>query len=110
MIGSCKRGRLFECASVALSNNRRDLNSTLSACPLYMCKTWTRPTIHHGVDKLVAVSANRPVDALLANAGHGLGKAFLDQDFEKTRHGLIHSHHRERFCAAERATAWRQPV
>ncbi|HEY9464945.1 MAG TPA: SDR family NAD(P)-dependent oxidoreductase, partial [Vicinamibacterales bacterium] len=28
----------------------------------------------------------RPVDALLANAGHGLGHAFLDQDFEDARH------------------------
>jgi short-subunit dehydrogenase len=26
------------------------------------------------------------VDALLANAGHGLGRAFLDQDFEEARH------------------------
>ena len=27
-----------------------------------------------------------PIDALLANAGHGLGHAFLDQDFEEARH------------------------
>src|SRR4029453_17615212 len=31
-------------------------------------------------------AAERPVDALLANAGHGLGHAFLDQDFEDVRH------------------------
>ncbi|TXD67794.1 SDR family NAD(P)-dependent oxidoreductase, partial [Mitsuaria sp. TWR114] len=30
--------------------------------------------------------AARPVDALLANAGHGLGHAFLDQDFNAVRH------------------------
>jgi len=35
-----------------------------------------------GVDRLWAAVAGRPVDALLANAGHGLGHAFLDQDFE----------------------------
>src|SRR6476646_4645358 len=35
-----------------------------------------------GVDRLVAAARGRPVDALLANAGHGLGKAFLDQDFD----------------------------
>src|SRR4051812_40188218 len=29
---------------------------------------------------------NRPVEALLANAGRGLGKAFLDQDFADIRH------------------------
>ena len=38
-----------------------------------------------GVDRLVAAAHGRPVDALLANAGHGLGKAFLDQDFEEIR-------------------------
>src|SRR3954463_13243672 len=38
-----------------------------------------------GVDKLYAAAAGRPVDALLANAGRGLGHAFLDQQFEKAR-------------------------
>jgi short-subunit dehydrogenase len=40
-----------------------------------------------GVDKLYdkAKSMGRPVDALLANAGRGLGKAFLDQDFNEVR-------------------------
>ncbi len=33
-----------------------------------------------GVDKLVAAMKGRPVDALLANAGRGLGRSFLDQD------------------------------
>ena len=35
-----------------------------------------------GVDKLYATVGERPVDALLANAGRGLGKGFLDQDFD----------------------------
>ena len=39
-----------------------------------------------GVDELYAAIEGRPVDALLANAGHGLGRAFLDQDFEEVRH------------------------
>jgi short-subunit dehydrogenase len=39
-----------------------------------------------GVDELVARIGERPVDALLANAGHGLGRAFLDQDFMEVRH------------------------
>jgi short-subunit dehydrogenase len=39
-----------------------------------------------GVDRLWAAAAGRPVDALLANAGHGLGRAFLDQDFADVRH------------------------
>jgi short-subunit dehydrogenase len=39
-----------------------------------------------GVDRLYAAIKGRPVDALLANAGHGLGHAFLDQDFTQVRH------------------------
>ena len=39
-----------------------------------------------GVDELVFAINGRPVKALLANAGHGLGHAFLDQDFEEARH------------------------
>ena len=39
-----------------------------------------------GVDQLVALVGTRPVDYLLANAGHGLGRAFLDQDFDEIRH------------------------
>lgn len=39
-----------------------------------------------GNDKLYAATKGRPVDALLANAGRGLGKAFLDQNFDDVRH------------------------
>ena len=39
-----------------------------------------------GVDRLYAASNSRPVEALLANAGHGLGHGFLDQDFDEMRH------------------------
>jgi len=39
-----------------------------------------------GVDALYAETNGRPVEALLANAGLGLGGAFLDQDFEDVRH------------------------
>src|SRR4051812_1688584 len=40
-----------------------------------------------GVDKLYEASKRigRPVDVLLANAGRGLGHAFLDQDFNQAR-------------------------
>jgi short-subunit dehydrogenase len=38
-----------------------------------------------GVDKLYAAIKGRPVTALLANAGRGLGKSFLDQDFDDVR-------------------------
>jgi len=39
-----------------------------------------------GVDKLYDSLARRPVDALLANAGRGLGRGFLEQDFRDARH------------------------
>jgi short-subunit dehydrogenase len=39
-----------------------------------------------GVEQLCAALKGRPVDLLLANAGHGLGKAFLDQDYEEIQH------------------------
>ena len=39
-----------------------------------------------GVDRLLAAAKDRPVDALLANAGHGLGRAFLEQDWDEIRH------------------------
>ncbi len=38
-----------------------------------------------GVDKLVAYIGDRKVDALLANAGVGLGKGFLEQELEAWR-------------------------
>jgi len=38
-----------------------------------------------GVDRLWEATLGRPVEALLANAGRGLGHAFLDQDFRKAR-------------------------
>lgn len=38
-----------------------------------------------GVDALYDAARGRPVDALLANAGRGLGHAFLDQGFDDIR-------------------------
>jgi len=38
-----------------------------------------------GVDKLCSAIGDRPIDVLLANAGVGLGRAFLDQDFGRIR-------------------------
>lgn len=41
-----------------------------------------------GVNLLIHEAAGRPVDAVLANAGRGLGHAFLDQDFADIRRVL----------------------
>jgi short-subunit dehydrogenase len=40
---------------------------------------------HEGLEKLIG-AIDRPVDALLANAGHGLGGAFLDQGLADVEH------------------------
>jgi len=39
-----------------------------------------------GVDRLIAATNGRQIDLLCANAGHGLGRAFLDQDVKDWRH------------------------
>jgi short-subunit dehydrogenase len=39
-----------------------------------------------GVDKLMLAIGGRPVDVLIANAGHGLGHAFLDKPFSEAKH------------------------
>ena len=39
-----------------------------------------------GVDTVVKTIGDRTVDVLVANAGHGLGQAFLDQDFDEIQH------------------------
>ena len=39
-----------------------------------------------GVDQLLSVAGGRQIDLLCANAGHGLGHAFLEQDPAKWRH------------------------
>lgn len=39
-----------------------------------------------GVEQLLEAVRGRPVAALMANAGHGLGRAFLDQEFREVEH------------------------
>lgn len=39
-----------------------------------------------GVDRLLDVAGGRPVDLLCANAGHGLGRSFLDQEVADWKH------------------------
>ncbi len=39
-----------------------------------------------GVDKLLALIGDRSIDAICANAGHGLGDAFLAENFEDVQH------------------------
>lgn len=39
-----------------------------------------------GVDRLLEAVGHRPIAVLCANAGHGLGHAFLDQEWHQIRH------------------------
>ncbi|HET6526879.1 SDR family NAD(P)-dependent oxidoreductase [Sphingopyxis sp.] len=39
-----------------------------------------------GIERLLAAARGRPVDVLVANAGHGLGRGFLEQDSAEWRH------------------------
>lgn len=57
----------------------RELGGTGVACTAVQCDLATAA----GVKQLIETIGARPVDALFANAGRGLGKAFLDQDLEE---------------------------
>jgi len=39
-----------------------------------------------GVDEFLSLAEGRSIDVVMANAGHGLGGAFLDQDFDEVQH------------------------
>jgi short-subunit dehydrogenase len=59
----------------------RELSETGISCTAVQCDLSTA----EGVAKLTGAieASGRPVDALLANAGRGLGKGFLDQDLNE---------------------------
>jgi uncharacterized protein len=63
----------------ATARELRDLGAGVSSLEVDLATT-------EGVDELYAATDGRPVDALLANAGRGLGGAFLDQKFDEVRH------------------------
>jgi uncharacterized protein len=66
----------------------RELSQLGASCTPVQCDLATA----EGVGKLTGVIAasGRPVDALLANAGRGLGKGFLEQDLEEAMN-VIHT-------------------
>jgi short-subunit dehydrogenase len=57
----------------------RELGATVQAIEADLATT-------RGVEDLYGAANGRPIDALLANAGRGLGKAFLDQNWDAIRH------------------------
>ena len=65
----------------AIEEAARALRADGAAVDFLQADLATRP----GVDRLQAALRDRPVDLLLANAGRGLGKGFLDQEFEDVK-------------------------
>jgi uncharacterized protein len=67
---------------VTLAEAAEDFERLGAQVSAVVCDLSTRD----GISMLCEAVAGRPVDVLLANAGHGLGGAFLDQDFDEIRH------------------------
>jgi uncharacterized protein len=61
-----------------IENAARELSQMGVECTAVQCDLGTA----EGVSQLTNAIGDRQVDALLANAGRGLGKAFLDQDLD----------------------------
>lgn len=60
-----------------------DVSANLSASGVSVEAVQADLATIDGANELLDAAGNRPVDALFANAGRGLGGAFLDQDFER---------------------------
>ena len=73
---------LIIAADRPLAEAERDLTARGATVQCVQADLADRP----GVDELCDAIGDRPVDALIANAGHGLGKGFLDQDFGEITH------------------------
>jgi short-subunit dehydrogenase len=63
-----------------------DASRELQGLGVQVTNVETDLSTFEGVDRLLAAAGGRPVDLLFANAGHGLGHAFLDQDVADWRH------------------------
>ncbi|HEY0164857.1 MAG TPA: SDR family NAD(P)-dependent oxidoreductase [Sphingomicrobium sp.] len=63
-----------------------DATSQLSSLGVEVRTVETDLASFEGVDRLLQAAGDRPVDLLFANAGHGLGDAFLGQDPAEWRH------------------------
>jgi short-subunit dehydrogenase len=63
-----------------------DASSQLENLGVEVSNVETDLSTFAGVDRLLDAVGGRRIDLLLANAGHGLGRAFLDQDPAEWRH------------------------
>ncbi|HEX8126174.1 MAG TPA: SDR family NAD(P)-dependent oxidoreductase [Allosphingosinicella sp.] len=63
-----------------------DASSELRSLGVEVLNVETDLSTFEGVERLLQAAGGRRVDLLVANAGHGLGRAFLDQDPAQWRH------------------------
>jgi uncharacterized protein len=63
-----------------------DASSQLEGLGVEITNVETDLSTFEGVERLLDAVGGRRIDALLANAGHGLGRAFLEQDPREWRH------------------------
>lgn len=63
-----------------------DASSQLQDLGVEVRNVETDLSTFEGVERLLAACSGREVDVLVANAGHGLGRAFLEQDPAEWRH------------------------
>lgn len=89
-LGKCCAQHGFDLVIAADEARIEDAASKLRALGAHVAAVETDLAGEDGVDRLLeAVRAeHRPVDALLANAGRGLGHAFFDQDWHEARRVL----------------------
>lgn len=82
LIAARKGFDLLMAADTDLAETTTQVESFGAAATAVQCDLATPD----GVAEVMKALADRPVAALLANAGHGLGHAFLDQEFDDVRH------------------------
>ncbi|MGA0544111.1 SDR family NAD(P)-dependent oxidoreductase [Brevundimonas sp. VNH65] len=68
---------------IAADTSLAEASQALTAMGAHVTAVHADLAHEEGVQSVYAAAAGRSIDALAANAGHGLGKGFLDQDFEE---------------------------
>ncbi|MEA3009833.1 MAG: uncharacterized protein QOJ91_1525 [Sphingomonadales bacterium] len=63
-----------------------DASSKLQGMGVEVRNVETDLSTFAGVDRLLDAAGGRPIDLLVANAGHGLGRAFIEQEPAEWRH------------------------
>jgi short-subunit dehydrogenase len=72
--------------AVAADTPLVDVSRELQGLGVEVTNVETDLSTFEGVDRLLDAAGGRPIDLLFANAGHGLGHAFLEQDVADWRH------------------------